>query len=247
MTCALVVQGPWHTQWLNRLDHYSQVFDEIVISTYKQHMAHIHAHTALLENHKVRVVCVDTAFPPGVDWYGNIWHQCKTTLAGLQLVNSEHVVKTRCDEHWSNMHVFVNALKQEHKLLSINIYFKKWNVFPLHIGDHLFGGETHKVRKGFTLLRDLLKTDHFQNTSRAAEQKITAALLMSEGEAPNWQDCRSQLKQHWQVFNAELLEPFWFNAPSVGTQGSTLKQIAACESHNKTVHLYNCIDKYLDM
>lgn len=247
MTCGLIVQGPWHTQWLNRWDHYLQVFDEIVISTYKHQIQELCAHEQIINNHKVKIVLNDTAFPTGVDWYGNIWHQCKTTLAGLQSINTQLVVKTRCDEHWSNMHMFVDALKQDPKLLSINIYFKKWNVFPLHIGDHLFGGDTHVLRKGFHMLKSLLEQDHFNNTARAAEQKITAAILMSQGHVPQWQDCREQMAQNWQVFNAELLEPFWFNAPSVNTQGATLQQIAECEKHNKTVHLYNCIDKYLDM
>lgn len=246
MTCTLLVQGQWSDRWLERYDHYCSVFDEIVISTYKKHMPQIAQHEHLINNHSVRIVLNDEAFPPGVDWYGNIWHQCKTTLAGLQIARTDLVVKTRCDEYWSNMHVFRDRLEQDARLLSINIYFKKWNVFPLHIGDHLFGGDTQKLRLGFETLQELLRTDRFGNTRHAAEQKITASLLISQGETPEWQDCRQQLRQNWQVISAAHLEPFWFNAPSVGTYGSTLAQVAECEKHNATVHLFDTIDKYLE-
>jgi hypothetical protein len=246
MTCALLVQGKWHTTWLTQWDHYQEVFDEIIISTYKQDLAELISHENLILNHKVRIVLNDDAFPPGVDWYGNIWHQCKTTLNGLKLTQSAHVVKCRTDEYWSNMHMVRDRIKQDARLLSINIYFKKWNVFPLHIGDHLFGGSTAQLTKGFELLQQLLKVDYFGNTQRAAEQKICAALLMSQGEIPNWSDCRSQLRSHWQVLDAQLLEPFWFSAPSVRTQGATLSQVASCEAHNRTVHFFDHVDKYLE-
>lgn len=246
MTCALLLQGPWNTTWMQRYDHYDQVFDEIIISTYKRDMIQIAQHAQLIHNHKVRIVLNDEAFPPGVDWYGNVWHQCKTTLHGLQMVKSDLVVKHRTDEYWSNMHVLRHRLESDDRLLSINIYFKKWNVFPLHIGDHLFGGNTQTLVKGFSVLQQLLFRDHFQNRARAAEQKICAAILMSQGETPDWLDCRDQLRRHWQVLDAVLLEPFYFHAPSVGTQGTTLAQVAECERNNSTVHLFDTLDKYLE-
>lgn len=246
MTCALLVQGPWNTQWLERFDHYDQVFDEIIISTYKRDMVQIAAHSTLIDNHKVRVVLNDEAFPPGVDWYGNIWHQCKTTLNGLRVVSSDHVIKCRTDEYWSNLNLMRHMVCSDVRHVSINIYFKKWNVFPLHIGDHLFGGRTHRLRKGFGLLQQLLSVDHFQNRARAAEQKITAALLMSEGETPAWQDCREQLRRHWQIQDARLLEPFAFSAPSVNTFGTTLAEVAECERNNHTVAFFDHVDKYLE-
>lgn len=246
MTCALLVQGAWHPAWLNRWNHYDQVFDEIIISTYKQDVNELAKHDMLIHNHKVKVVLNDTSFPSGVDWYGNIWHQCKTTLSGLQITKSNRVIKCRMDEYWSNMHEFRSQVESDPRFHSINIYFKKWNVFPLHVGDHLFGGHTQDLKNGFQLLEQLLRVDHFGNKSRAAEQKICAALIMSKGEAPEWSDCRRQLKKYWQVFDARRLEPFEFRAPSVGTHGHTLDQVAACESHNRTVHLFDHVDKYCE-
>jgi hypothetical protein len=246
MTCALLVQGVWHDVWMHRWSDYDNQFDEIVISTYKQHMDQIMCHEQLVNNHKVKIVLNDTSFPPGVDWYGNIWHQCKTTLSGLQITKSDHVIKCRTDEFWSNLHELRAQVESDPRFHSINIYFKKWNVFPLHVGDHLFGGHTQDLKQGFQLLEQLLRVDHFGNKARAAEQKICAALIMSKGESPNWSDCRRQLKKYWQVFDAQRLEPFRFNAPSVGTQGTTVCQVAACESRNPTVCFYDHVDKYCE-
>jgi hypothetical protein len=240
------VQGPWNTRWLERWDHYTNTFDQIVLSCYKSDMAQIVAHDCLIHNHDVTIILNDQAFPSGVDWYGNIWHQCKTTLAGLKQVRTTHVVKTRTDEFWSNMHVVRDRVTTDARLLSINIYMKKWNVFPLHMGDHLFGGHTQTLQAGFQTLHQLINVDYFGNRNRAAEQKIAASMLISQGIQPNWQDCRQQLRDHWQVIDARLLEPFWFNAPSVNTCGSTLDQVAECERNNHTVHLFDHIDKYLE-
>ena len=231
---------------MTQLQDYLLTFDQIVISTYKDQVHELLHHSELVNNHQITWVLSDRAFPQGVDWYGNVWHQCKTTLAGLNQVHCDHVIKHRTDESWSNLHRMRQQMEQCSQYVSINIYFKRWNVFPFHIGDHLFGGNTLRLRRGFQVLRQLLTTDQFQNTRFAAEQKICASLLMADGETPRWQDCRDQLQRYWQVIDARLLEPFWFNAPSVGTFGSSLDQVAQCEQHNPTVELHSHIAKYLE-
>ena len=246
MTCALLVQGAWHHRWTEKFDHYSQVFDQIVISCYKSDIAKAAQYPHILNHPKTTLLFNHSWFPPGADWYGNIWYQCLTTRAGLQQVRTDHVIKTRSDEYFSNMNVMRDAIAQQGRSISINIYFKRPCWFPFHIGDHLYGGDTKLFLKAFDILEQGLLVDRFRNSSHAAEQKICVSVLEAAGETVRLDRAAQLMRQHWNVIDAALLEPFWFNAPSVGTVGSTVQQIAQCEAHNVTVDLFDSVDKYYD-
>lgn len=246
MTTALLIQGAWHSRWTERFDEYANTFEEIVISTYKNDISKLALFPNVLSHPKVSVVLNHSSIPPGADWYGNVWYQCLTTRAALQQVRSQYVIKARTDEYWSNLNLMKSAVETSSKMVCINIYFKKPCWFPFHIGDHLYGGPTSLFKRGFDILEQNLAQDRFNNSSMAAEQKICVSLLSAAGEVPNWQQSRTPMLAHWQTIDASLLEPFWFNAPSVGTVGNTVHHIRECESNNPTVDLLNSIDKYFE-
>lgn len=244
MTCALLVQGAWHHRWTERFDHYVDVFDQIVVSCYKSDIAKAAQYPHILNHPKTTVVLNHSWFPPGADWYGNIWYQCLTTRAGLQQVTTLDVIKTRSDEYFSNMQVMRDAIRDQCKNISINIYFKRPCWFPFHIGDHLYGGSTRLFRQAFDILEQGLLVDRWLNSSHAAEQKICISILEAAGETVDTTRATQLMTKHWNVVDAALLEPFWFNAPSVGTVGSCVADIQKCEQHNITVELFDSVDKY---
>lgn len=246
MTTALLIQGAWHSRWTERFEEYSSIFDQIVVSIYKNDLSKLALFPNVLAHPKLSVVLNHSSIPPGADWYGNVWYQCLTTRAGLQQVRCDYVIKARTDEYWSNLSVMKTAVETSGRMACINIYFKKPCWFPFHIGDHLYGGSTDVFRRGFDILEQNLAKDSFNNSSMAAEQKICLSLLSAAGEVPNWINSSTQMRANWTTINAALLEPFWFNAPSVGTVGRTLAHIAECETHNPTVDLFDSIDKYFE-
>lgn len=246
MTCALLVQGAWHHRWTERWEHYVDTFDQIVISVYKKDAHKLCLYPHILDHPKTTIVLNDGVFPQGADWYGNIYYQCLTTRSGLRHVWCDHVIKTRTDEYFSNMHIMRDQIASTRKNASINIYFKRPRYHAFHIGDHLFGGPTSLFQKGFDILQHHVRHDLFHNTSLVAEQKICISLLLASGEAVDWHHCGSQMLRHWTVVDARRLEPFWFNGPSVGTVGGTLDDIAACEAGDESVELFDCVTKYFE-
>lgn len=246
MSTALIVQGSWHHRWTEKFEDYCTQFDQIVVSCYKNDAVKMCAYPHILNHPQVSVVLNHNSLPDGADWYGNVWFQCLTTRAALQQVRTDHVIKTRTDEYFSNLNLMRNRIEASGLNCCINIYFKRACWFPFHIGDHLYGGRTDLFRRGFDILESHLKVDRFRNSSHAAEQKICLSLLEAEGRVPNWTQSGQQMLQSWTVFDAKLLEPFWFNAPSVGTVGSTVEEVAQCEANNITVDIFDSIDKYFD-
>jgi hypothetical protein len=244
MTTALLVQGPWHSRWLDRFDQYVGVFDQIVVSTYSHQIKNLMCWQSQLSHPKVTVILSPSWFPSGADSYGNVWYQCLTTLAGLRAATSDHVIKSRTDECWSNLQVMKRKIKSTNRFASVNIYFKRPEWFPYHIGDHLFGGPTSLMTKGFEILERDLLVDGFGNSRRAAEQKICTSLLTAAGESTDWNNPSAAMLKWWTIQPARELEPFWFNAPSVGTVGTTQNQVAECEQHNLTVELFDHINSY---
>jgi hypothetical protein len=245
MTTALLIQGSWNPRWLTKLDHYKTIFDQIVVSTYTKDSRYLSAYSDQLSDPKITVILNPSWIPDSADTYGNVWYQCLTTLAGLKAVSSDHVIKSRTDEHWSNLDVMVHKIKASNRLVSVNIYFKRPCWFPFHIGDHLFGGPTDLLRRGFEILQSHLTVDRFGNSRKAAEQKICVSLLQAAGETVDWHNPAPLMLKWWSIQPAHELEPFWFNAPSVGTVGSTQDQVAECEQHNPTVELFDHISELL--
>jgi hypothetical protein len=244
MTCALLIQGAWHHRWTERFAHYAEVFDQIVISCYKSDITKAAQYPHILNHPKTTLVLNHSWFPPGADWYGNIWYQCLTTRAGLQQVRTDHVIKTRSDEYFSNLDLMRDEISRQSCNISINIYFKRPCWFPFHIGDHLYGGRTTLFRQAFDILEQSLLVDRWNSSSHAAEQKICISILEAAGEKADIDAASLLMNKHWNVIDAALLEPFWFNAPSVGTVGCCVADIQKCEELNPTVELFDSVDKY---
>ena len=104
---ALVLQGPWHCQWLGRLPTYKDVFDEIVISTYWSEELRALLSTGILDG--IRLVINDDWLPTGYTNTYNVFYQAKSTLRGCLAAGTEFVVKHRLDESFSNIEM-VNGL-----------------------------------------------------------------------------------------------------------------------------------------
>jgi hypothetical protein len=80
----------------------------------------------------------------------NLDYQIITTLKGLHHVNTNWVIKMRCDEYWSNIDKIYTKIKTEpEKLLSGSMYFRKWGLYKFHIGDKILGGTTENLKLMF--------------------------------------------------------------------------------------------------
>lgn len=81
----------------------------------------------------------------------NLDYQIITTLKGLSHVQTNWVIKMRCDEYWSNITKIYNQMILEpNKILSGSMYFRKWKLSGLfHIGDKILGGTRENLNLMF--------------------------------------------------------------------------------------------------
>ena len=75
---------------------------------------------------------------------------------GYELVDTEHVLKIRTDECFTNLQPMIDKHKENpEKFLFGNIFAKTFSFKPYHIGDHVFIAETKHLLGGCKLLLDM--------------------------------------------------------------------------------------------
>lgn len=81
----------------------------------------------------------------------NLVYQIETTFAGLKEVKTKYCIKIRGDEYYSNIEDIYNLiLKNENKIFTSPIAFRKPHEYSFHISDHLIAGKTENLIKMFS-------------------------------------------------------------------------------------------------
>lgn len=124
---------------------------------------------------------------------GSLYHQVCTTHAGVVLSNTPFIIKTRCDEYFSNLAPIMEFIrKNPNKIIAASAHFAKTKSLPYHAGDHLFACKTQTAVEAFGMLKTLLenKSIDLENPlgkflielkADRPEQFITMAMLYANG------------------------------------------------------------------
>jgi hypothetical protein len=76
----------------------------------------------------------------------NLDYQIITTLKGLYKVDTQWVIKMRCDEYWSNLDKIYNRmLSNPQKIVTGSMFFRKWGMYPFHCSDKILGGTVNNL------------------------------------------------------------------------------------------------------
>jgi len=76
----------------------------------------------------------------------NLDYQIITTLAGLESVDTEWVIKMRTDEYYSNLEKVLEKMKNNpHKIVCSSMFFRKYGMYKFHCSDKLLGGTTDNL------------------------------------------------------------------------------------------------------
>jgi hypothetical protein len=91
----------------------------------------------------------------------NLDYQIISTLKALDEVDTKWVIKMRADEYWSNIDKIYDKMQiNSEKIVSGSMFFRKWGLFPFHIGDKILGG----TKDNLTLM--------FESTLQNLEMKL---------------------------------------------------------------------------
>ena len=82
--------------------------------------------------------------------FGNFDLQLLSTLEGLKLIDTQWVVKMRCDEYYSNLPFLIEKMISEpEKIMCGSLFFKEVGMHPFAISDHIIGGKTENIKLMF--------------------------------------------------------------------------------------------------
>lgn len=189
---TILVQGALHHHAINKFPTYEKV-GKVIFSTWAG------SNISELGDYKDRCQCV-TSVLPQIYYYNfqNIFFQTLTTMNGLNAVNTEYVVKTRCDEYFTGIDKFVDVMiKNPDHIVFSNIFFRPDWLCKFHASDHLFGGKTDILRKAFNnLYKELLIKTVVDQT---AECLITKHILMAKGVDLNLDNSRQIMKDNFKI------------------------------------------------
>jgi len=89
-------------------------------------------------------------------YYNNGYYQIRTTLNGLKEVQTEWVLKTRCDHFYSHLDKMVEAAKKQPEKITCSSLFTSGETYPCRyiVSDSLFTGSTKRLIDIFSLAQD---------------------------------------------------------------------------------------------
>jgi len=91
-------------------------------------------------------------FKPGISLY----YQLYSTYNGLKHITTKYVVKTRSDEFYEDLTIFLDEfLKNDNRVVCGNTYLRLWYDLTHHMGDHLFVIKTEVLKKAVKKLLDM--------------------------------------------------------------------------------------------
>lgn len=147
---TLLIQGPLDATSLDNLAYYKTLCESVVISYWEG------GDESLFETHDVEDCILTKHKTPQKRYYreDTFDYQAQSILNGLEVTKTKYVIRTRADERWGNLSLLVAKwFENQEKIVCGNIFFKRWDVFRHHFGDHLFIGSTDVLHQAYKTIR----------------------------------------------------------------------------------------------
>lgn len=142
---SIVIQGPLNPISLERLNLYED-YGQIIISCWADGDISLLSKVYLPNNTVIKI----NKYQRFV--HADCWvftKQLYTTYSGLLESKTKFSAKVRSDEYYQNLNPLIEKLSQnEEKMICNNIFFKRWEIYPYHISDHLMLFKTDYLRRG---------------------------------------------------------------------------------------------------
>lgn len=177
---SIIIQGPLNRRSINTIPSYLN-YGEVVLSYWdkddKELLNEVSSKVKLIEN-KVRDV---SSFLFKTNNKTPFAYQYFSTLRGLINSSGNLSIKTRSDESFPNLDLFVKNMKHNmnsineknsynsFKITSCNIYFRKDRDFKFHPSDHLLGGSKSRLISIFDKCLNKCKQN---NTRRKTPEQL---------------------------------------------------------------------------
>lgn len=138
---SLLIAGPFHKNTVKMVEKYKNIFDLIIISTYKNKDNNDLNLFKKIYGESKKIKLIENTLPLVNELHNtqNIYYQCFSVLYGLEYCNNEYVIKLRSDEVYSNLDSLIETLPTD-KLSTNNIFVRDVSYKPFHLSDHMIVG-----------------------------------------------------------------------------------------------------------
>jgi hypothetical protein len=144
---TILVQGKLHKHTLMRIQKYKKWADTILLC------CDVQDDISILDQYDVSGCTVYRPDLTVADTTMNNfrgWFQCKSIYEGLKLVTTPYTLKVRSDYWVGNLEPFVQKMSEyPEKYVTNNMYFRPDWFAHYHISDHMVGGKTEDMLKGY--------------------------------------------------------------------------------------------------
>jgi hypothetical protein len=183
---SVIIQGPLDNRTYEAIDCY-QDFGEVIVSTWEGE------NLELLNPATGRYELIMSRYPDGVEGFVNVgsaYYVAHTTLAGVNASNHPYVLKTRSDELYPNLDKFLdNFYSNTGRVHTTDNGF--WKNIDMAFSNHLFLGETERVRKCCSMLMDYCRGASSQDIHFCSAEKMLGFFLcLSFDRDPQKEDWR---------------------------------------------------------
>jgi hypothetical protein len=150
---TLVIQGPMHPNAMMMLKMHAENFD-IIFSTWRNGEPDEEKIDSLLRNEKLTKILfnnIESVSAKNNDQ--NRFYQFYTAHKGVQLTDTEYVIKVRSDEYYTDLTAFAEKmLENPEKMVTNEIFFRnpfsnQFEDFAFHPSDHLYGCKREYLEK----------------------------------------------------------------------------------------------------
>lgn len=144
---TIFLQGPLHQTGIDNCHEYLKYGDVKVVCYENDNNKH------LLKKLPSEITVVEIPPPLNTDNFfnfNNTYIQTYGIYQSLLNVDTEFCIRTRCDESFPNMDIFVNNMNNHKEKIHVtNLYSFKDDEHKFCMGNHIFGGRTSYLLKGF--------------------------------------------------------------------------------------------------
>lgn len=145
---TILVQGKLHKHTLSRIQKYRK-WGHVLIG------CDLTDDRQILEQFNLEgceIAYLDISIAPTTFDCFRVYRQCKSIYEGLKHVKTPYAMKVRCDYWIGNLEPFINKMSEyPDKFVTNNMYFRPDHVAKYHLSDHMVGGRTSDMLKGYEI------------------------------------------------------------------------------------------------
>jgi len=181
---SVVIQGPLDDRTYEAIDCY-QDFAEVIVSTWSTGEDY-----SLLDkkSSKSKFKLITSDYPKNMSNiinYGGIYYISQTLLQGCLAASSPYILKTRSDELYPNLDIFIDNVKKfPDRLHTTDNGF--WKIHPFCLSGHIFLDSKQNMIEALSLIIDYCYKNKFTNLEIEICEQIFGYFFMLIREPMNF-------------------------------------------------------------